>query len=264
MSRRSLAHAAALLVPLLLAVGCGNSDRLGEGTVTVQSVASANAQLCGQTGNSGQTGTFNILGSGFLSEHGVDVTVVMTAVAGTPFEGGTEASVELPGQVITDTLIVSQLPNYTGTTVVTLTVILPGGNDGVSLPGTITIGGFLDGPYAFSDFYDTDIDTPLSVTAAMGPLVNDFGRQCLGDGQEPGPQNSPPSVTGFTIAGFDAVSAGGGTITMGPDGAFTYTPAAGYEGVDSFGYTMDDQGFTASATVFVGVDTGGLTKPRTR
>ena len=244
---------AALAAVVLLVAACGSGSTMGYGTVTVQSIANGQTFLCGQGGQQGQTGTFNILGSGFLSEHGIDVTVVMTATTGTPFEGGTSATVELPGTVIHDGLIVSELPLFVGQAEVTLTVVLPGGNEGVSLPGTVTIGGFLDGPYAFIDNYQTDFETPLVVPADQGPLVNDFGRQCIIE-SEPGPQNSPPSVTGFTIDSFDAMSANGGTITMGPDGAFTYTPPSDFRGFDNFSYTMNDRGFTSSSTVFIGVD----------
>ena len=233
--------------------GCGNGDTMGEGFVTVATLSTAAQQICGQSSNGGQTGTFAILGSGFLSEHGKDVVVIMTATAGTPFDAGTSSTAELPGTVMSNTLIESVLPNVSGTVQVTITVILPGGNEGVSLPGTVTVGGILDGPYAFNDIYGTGFNTPLMVAADQGPLVNDFGRQCLID-SEPGPQNSPPSVTGFTIDSYDMTSANGGTITMGPDGAFTYTPPDDFEGFDTFGYTMNDRGFTASATVRIGVN----------
>ena len=246
MSRPSTA--ALLLLGLVAWLpACGNSDRPGVGYVTVQGLANGQSTICGQPGG-GQGGTFNILGSGFLSEHGSDVTVVFTAVTGTPFEGGTAATTEVPAQVISDSMIVSQFPAFTGTVTVTLTVILPGGNRGVSVPGEVTIGGTLGGPYAFSDFYTTPQETDLVVPAAQGPLVNDFGRQCIPDRGEPGPQNSPPSVTGFTITSYEAITTNGGSVVMGPDGAFTYSPPDGFTGLDSFEYTMDDRGFPSTAS----------------
>ena len=69
-------------------------------------------------------------------------------------------------------------------------------------------------------------------------------------------------MSGFTIDSYDAVTQNGGTVMMAPDGAFTYTPPNGFEGFDQFDYTMDDMGFTASATVFIGVNTGTTTKSR--
>lgn len=255
----------AVAVTAVLSAGCGNGDRPGEGFVTVQGLVGGQQIVCGQTSDPGQSGSFNILGSGFQSEHGVDVTIIMTSVSGTPFNGGDDATIELPGTVMSNTLIESAYPSFNGTVEVTLTIILPGGNRAVSVPGTVTIGGFLDGPYAFNDNYTIGLNTPLMVPAVTGPLRNDFGRECLVD-SEPGPQNVPPSVSGFTIASYDTTSANGGTISMGPDGAFTYTPPQGFEGFDSFGYTMNDMGFTDAATVTIGVNTGGgsVAKPSAR
>ena len=57
-----------------------------------------------------------------------------------------------------------------------------------------------------------------------------------------------------TIATFDAVSAGGGTVADNGNGTFTYTPAAGFTGSDSFTYTIaDGDGDLSTATVAVTV-----------
>lgn len=54
------------------------------------------------------------------------------------------------------------------------------------------------------------------------------------------------------ITGFDALSANGGTVVSNGDGTFTYTPAAGFNGPDSFTYTLtDDDAETDTATAFV-------------
>lgn len=45
-----------------------------------------------------------------------------------------------------------------------------------------------------------------------------------------------------------------GTVTMNPDGTYTYTPNANYNGADSFTYTVDDgKGGTDAGTVFLTV-----------
>jgi uncharacterized repeat protein (TIGR01451 family) len=54
-----------------------------------------------------------------------------------------------------------------------------------------------------------------------------------------------------TITAFDATSAQGGTVTMTTSGAnigqFTYDPPAGFEGTDTFTYTLSDQAGNPSA-----------------
>src|SRR5262249_37216246 len=58
---------------------------------------------------------------------------------------------------------------------------------------------------------------------------------------------------GVTITAFDATSANGGTVSMLTSGAgigqFTYNPAAGYTGADSFTYTISTAHGSSTATV---------------
>src|SRR5262249_13931367 len=60
-------------------------------------------------------------------------------------------------------------------------------------------------------------------------------------------------LPGVTITAFDATSAHGGTVSMttsGPGiGQFTYNPAAGYTGADSFTYTISNAHGSSTATV---------------
>ena len=84
-------------------------------------------------------------------------------------------------------------------------------------------------PDAVNDNYNTDHDVPYN--------GNVMGNDDEGD--------APASVTGF-----DSGSIQGGSISMNGNGAFTYTPPGGYDGPDSFGYTItDDNGDSDSATV---------------
>jgi uncharacterized repeat protein (TIGR01451 family) len=62
--------------------------------------------------------------------------------------------------------------------------------------------------------------------------------------------NDTLSTPAATISAFDATSLNGGTVTMNnTTGAFTYTPAPGYEGSDSFDYTLMNTGGSSTATV---------------
>lgn len=64
------------------------------------------------------------------------------------------------------------------------------------------------------------------------------------------------STTGGTlsIVSFDNSSANGGSISDNADGTFSYMPGGGFEGQDSFSYTVEDNlGNSATATVVVTV-----------
>lgn len=82
-------------------------------------------------------------------------------------------------------------------------------------------------PIAFDDSYDALGNVGLTVPAGSGLLANDV---------------DPDANSGtLTIASFDATSANGRAVSVNTaDGSFTYLPAAGYEGADTFTYTLSD------------------------
>ncbi|WP_426594651.1 Ig-like domain-containing protein [Cellulomonas sp. McL0617] len=89
-------------------------------------------------------------------------------------------------------------------------------------------------PVAADDSGTTTVGTPL-VVPATGILANDTGTRLT----------VSTSVTNPPV---------NGSVVLGTDGSYTYTPAAGYLGTDSFVYTVaDDAGQTASATVHLTV-----------
>ncbi len=72
--------------------------------------------------------------------------------------------------------------------------------------------------------------------------------------------NDDPGDAPATITAFAAVSTSGGTVVNNGNGTFTYTPAAGFTGADTFGYTIADaDGDTSSATVSVTVTSSAPT-----
>ncbi len=96
----------------------------------------------------------------------------------------------------------------------------------------------------------------LTVSQPAAPVAND-------DAAGSTPFNTPlvapaPGVlgndTGTGISVTANTNPAHGSVTVGGDGSYTYTPTAGYSGPDSFGYTITD-GFarTASATVSLSV-----------
>ncbi len=62
---------------------------------------------------------------------------------------------------------------------------------------------------------------------------------------------------GLTITAFDATSSQGGNVTVNGNGTFIYDPPAGFEGSDSFGYTIDN-GFGDPQTGTVDLTVSGM------
>ena len=93
-------------------------------------------------------------------------------------------------------------------------------------------------PVAFDDAYAAIGNVPLVVAAADGVIQ--------GDGTDVDPdEGATLAVAGIagcadTEAPFDCATAGGGAVSLAADGAFTYTPPAGFEGDDSFTYALSD------------------------
>lgn len=99
-------------------------------------------------------------------------------------------------------------------------------------------------PAAADNAYSTPASTPLN-TAANGVLAND----------------SDPD--GDPIAAVLVAGPAHGSLTLHANGSFSYTPAAGYTGPDSFTYTATD-GVLASASATVTIQVGaapGVTVP---
>ena len=88
---------------------------------------------------------------------------------------------------------------------------------------SITVKAVNDAPTANTDSYDLKEDTTLTVAAATGVLGNDTDIDA-----------NP--LTAALVSG----PAHGTSFTLNPDGSFTYTPAANYNGPDSFTYTAND------------------------
>jgi VCBS repeat-containing protein len=92
---------------------------------------------------------------------------------------------------------------------------------------TLSISGTPDAPVAAGDSYAATEDA-LRIVAAPGVLTNDADP----DGD---------SLTAAVVTG-----PAHGTFTLGSSGAFTYSPAAGYDGTDSFTYRASDGSLTSN------------------
>ncbi|MEU4687191.1 Ig-like domain-containing protein [Actinoplanes sp. NPDC023714] len=106
-------------------------------------------------------------------------------------------------------------------------------SDGLgSSTATVTIGVVNSAPTARADAISTDTDTAVTVD----PLAND----------------DDPNGDAVTLAGTTA--AAHGTVVRNADDTLTYTPAAGFYGTDTLGYTVEDpERLTGSAVVTITV-----------
>ncbi|MGV0795174.1 Ig-like domain-containing protein [Mycolicibacterium sp. XJ1819] len=116
-----------------------------------------------------------------------------------------------------------------------------GGTDSATV--TITVTPVNDAPVARDDSYTVRGGTSLLVSASNGVLAGDT------------------DVDGDTLTVISHTQPANGTVTVSANGALSYTPNTGYDGIDTFTYTISDgNGGTDSATVTITV-TPGVTAP---
>ena len=104
----------------------------------------------------------------------------------------------------------------------------------------VTVTDVNEAPTAGDDNYNATGNMSITVTGAANGLLFD---------------DTDPEGVALSISSFDAMSTGGGSITgvNALTGEFTYTPAPGFEGVDTFTYTITDGLSFDTATVTVTV-----------
>jgi large repetitive protein len=183
---------------------------------------------------------------------GMDLVDGTTTVGGLPIPAGTliislagnDSAVGSNGLAVTKfdafTLTVSQTTEGSGLAKATAAMLFQGENVGLNQgPESLSTFSLVvtnSPPVAQSDSYSTANNKNLAVSAASGVLGND----------------SDPDGDSLTVVGNTAPAHG--TVVVNADGSFTYTPTAGYVGLDSFTYTVSDgQGGTATGTVSVTV-----------
>jgi hypothetical protein len=98
------------------------------------------------------------------------------------------------------------------------------------VPGSLTAT-----PVAADNSYTATGNIRISVPAP-GVLGNDF-----------------TGVPAATISAPPTTSANGGDVSLAADGSFTYNPPAGFEGVDTFSYTLTNASGSNNATVSITV-----------
>lgn len=96
---------------------------------------------------------------------------------------------------------------------------------------TITVTAVNDAPLAQADFYRTTGGAAFAVNAAEGLLANDL-------------DVDDPTLDAVLVAG-----PAHGTLALEEDGSFTYTPAAGFVGTDTFTYRAADSAVSSAAVL---------------
>ncbi len=109
---------------------------------------------------------------------------------------------------------------------------------------SISVGAGNDAPLATNDSYSTNEDTPLTV-GAPGVLGNDSDI------------DSNP-LTAVLVSGPPASA---GTLALNPNGSFTFTPAANFNGATSFSYTANDGTVPSNPPATVNITVNPLNDP---
>lgn len=153
------------------------------------------------------------------------------SVSATLDDGTPAATRKLPGDTIDYTVVINNAAGATTATGVTFTEATPGQTTMVA--GSVNVS-----PLARDDAYTAVGNTLLRVggSAGAGPEKFVSGQSVLDNDTE------------FLSDTFTLTSTGtfsstqGGTVTLASNGTFTYLPAAGFNGTDTFTYTIRDDG----------------------
>lgn len=121
---------------------------------------------------------------------------------------------------------------------------------------SVAIAAVNDAPVAAADNFSAPADAVFTSTGSV--LSNDSDVEgdplrVIGAGAASG----YPLDVAMASGSYAAKTAAGGSVQINADGTFSYSPAAGFSGTDSFNYTISDgNGGQAAATVTLEVGTG--------
>ncbi len=102
-------------------------------------------------------------------------------------------------------------------------------------------------------------DATVTVAVGVRPAAVADARSATGNVRLSTATNLLSNDTGdqLTVTAFDASSAQGGNVTVAANGSFTYNPPPGYEGSDSFNYTVGN-GFGNGPAATVSITVSGM------
>jgi VCBS repeat-containing protein len=167
-------------------------------------------------------------GSVLANDTDADVIDTLTATLGTGPSHGT-LTLHADGSFV-------YAPNagYTGSDSFTYTA-----SDGLATSGSATVSLTVTdaAPVAGDDSYGVQAGLTRTVSASQGVLRNDTDS----DGET------------LTVSLVSGQGPSHGTLTLNADGSFSYTPAGGYSGSDSFTYAVSDGALSDTAVVSLNV-----------
>jgi hypothetical protein len=181
----------------------------------------------------GMAGTFTVTTTGFPTGPSMAIGASGALPAGVTLTNNNDGTATLAGIPGAGTA---------GTYPLTITA-----NNGVApsvgQPFTLTV---IDPAVASNDSYSLAHDTVLSVVAP-GILGNDAG--------SPAPTLTSVTGTGAPCSVFPCtIATANGSVTAQASGAFTFTPAAGFTGINTFTYSISNPAGSSGATVTLAVD----------
>jgi len=103
---------------------------------------------------------------------------------------------------------------------------------------------FRTNPLAINDLYSVLGNVGITVPAANGLLLNDF-------------DDNIPSLTVMAVS--NVATTAGGIITIAANGGFSYNPPSGFEGADTYQYTLIDGNDVDGIGPIPGTDVGTIT-----
>ena len=171
------------------------------------------------------------VGSPLAAVSAAAIAPAITATKSDAFPSHPSGKAE-PGDIITYTVQI----NNSGTDATGVVF-----NDTID-PNTTLVGGSITTtPVAIDDSYSAVGNVRIGVPAASGLTAND----------------SDPDGGTITVVAGSTTSAQGGEVTVDADGSFIYNPPAGFEGADTFTYTINGAS-APSNTATVTVNVAGM------
>jgi hypothetical protein len=228
------AGAPATPITSALMISAPDDSTLAGATVSITSGFDAGADELQFTNQNGITGSYDA-STGVLTLSGdatpADYQAALRSVEFSSSDGSTSPATRTVSFAVTDSL----------------------GATSASVSRAIDVSEANQPPVAGNVSYDAVGNTPLGVgTSPASPMVT-INDTLLNHASDPDPGDS------LTVTGNS--SPAHGTVTVNSNGTFTYVPAAGYSGQDSFTYTVtdsDDPGNPKSATGTVTITVGPL------